>query len=391
MDRAVGLSRRAFARTLGLSAGAVLLAPQLAARGWEERMGTGEQFERVKLLPKDPRNLILLNSNENAYGPSRAALEAMVEAHSVAMRYPDYWADLLREKLASFHGVGPESIVVTCGSTELLKMCAFAFLGPGKRLVVAEPTFEAIAYYARLTGAEIAKVPVDAEYRHDLEAMAQAARERSGLVYLCNPNNPTGTVVARAALERFLAQVPAESTVLVDEAYFHYAESPDYGTLLGQVAAGARVVVARTFSKIYGMAGLRLGYGVATKEVMEELRPHQVFESWNVMACAAALASLEDEEFVARNRELNRAARDFVVEAMRERSRGVIPSETNFVCIEVNAPVPQVIQAFRREGISVGRRFPGLPGHIRVSLGRPEEMEKFVAAFDRIQRTAHLA
>jgi len=294
------LSRRNFAQLLGLGASAALLAP-VQARGLEERLALGGRLRAAKLLPKDPENLILLNSNENPYGPSPAALEAMVEAHSVACRYPDFWADQLQEKLARFHGVDPEMVVVTCGSTEVLKLGAMAFLDPNRRLVMAEPTFEAIGRYARLTGAEIVKVPCDAAWRHDLEAMARAARERPGLVYLCNPNNPTGTVVSKAALEKFLKQMPADSVALVDEAYCHFADDPGYGSLLDSVKAGGNVVVARTFSKIYGMAGLRLGYAIARRDLIERMRPHQVMESWNVMACAAALASLDDREFVEQN------------------------------------------------------------------------------------------
>lgn len=385
MTTSLRLSRRAFARTLGMGAGAALLAPAVAARGWEERLGLrGSRLVPVKRLPKDPANLVLLNSNENPYGPSPAALEAMVEAHSVVMRYPDYWADQIDERLAAFHGVTPEMVAVTCGSTELLKLCADAFLGPNKRLVLAEPTFEAIVHYARLLGAEIVKVPVDGDYRHDLGAMAKAARGRPGLIYVCNPNNPTGTVVSQAAVEKFLRQVPGESVVLVDEAYFHFCDDPGYGTLLGGVKTGGNVVVARTFSKIYGMAGLRLGYGIAPPELMKQMRPHRVFSSANVLACAAALASLQDEVWVERNRRLNREARTALVKAMQQRGHAVIPSEANFVCLRVGRPVRPLIKAFRQRGIAVGRPFSGLPEHIRLSLGTPQEMEKFLAAFDRV-------
>jgi histidinol-phosphate aminotransferase len=380
------VSRRAFGQLLGAGAAAALLAPQVAARGWAGRLGqrTGGDLVPAKLLPKDPADLILLNSNENSYGPSPLALEAMTEAHSVTMRYPDYWADLVQDALAEFHGVDSDMVVVTCGSTELLKLAAEAFLGPGKRLVVAEPTFEAIVYYGRMTGAEIVKVPLTSDYRHDLEAMARAAQGRAGLVYLCNPNNPTGTVVSGAAAKAFLEHVPRESVVLCDEAYHHYVDDPGYGSLMETVKAGTNVVVARTFSKIYGMAGLRLGYGVARRELMQWMRPHQVGPSWNVMGCVAALASLEDEEWAQLNQQRNRSARNALYDAMKQRGRAVIASETNFVCVHVGGPVEPAIAAFREEGVSVGRRFAGLPEHIRVSLGTPEEMEKFVEAFDQV-------
>ncbi len=385
-----GLSRRGFARLLGAGAGAALLAPAIGARGWEERLALRMQgtFERVKLNPKDPRDLILLNSNENPYGPFPSAMEALVEARSVAMRYPDYWSDQIQEKVAEHHDVDPAMVVVTCGSTEVLKLAAQAFLAPGRRLVMAEPTFEAIAYYGRQTGADIVKVPVTGDHRHDFEAMAGAAEERPGLVYVCNPNNPTGVLDAKAEVEKLVARVPRESIVLVDEAYFHYVEDPGYGTMLDAVKAGKNVVIARTFSKVFGMAGLRLGYAVARKELMMQMRPHQVMESANVLACAAALASLGDEAEVARQRTLNNQTRAYAVDEMKKGGRACIPSHANFFCVHVAQPARPVIAAFRDEGISVGRFFPGLPEHIRVSIGSPEEMQKFVAAFDKALQAA---
>ncbi|MFQ5817005.1 MAG: histidinol-phosphate transaminase [Terriglobia bacterium] len=388
------LTRREFTRALGLGLAPMLsglapaisaLAPPVAARGREERLGLGGRVLRVKRKPKDPADLILLNSNENPYGPSPAALEAMVAAHEVACRYPDYWAYELQERLAAFHGVSQEMVEVTCGSTEVLKVAAQAFAGPGRRLVLADPTFEAIAHYAETAGGEVIKVPLDAHYRHDLDAMAAAARAQPGLLYLCNPNNPTGTVVSHQAVAQLLAQVPAETVVLVDEAYHHYVESPDYASALDSVLAGhPGVIVSRTFSKIYGMAGLRLGYALAHEELIEKMRPHQVLESWNVMACVAALASLEDTELVPRGRARNKQARDYVRGEMKRRGYSTLPSETNFMMIDLGQEVTPVIEAFREQGIAVGRLFPSLPQHLRLSIGKPEEMEKFVEAFDQI-------
>ena len=380
----LGLSRREFTRALGV--GLAALAAPVAARGREERMARGARFARVKREAKDPADLILLNSNENPFGPCAAALAAMVQAHEIACRYPDYSADQLHEALAEAHGVSPDMIQVTCGSTEVLKVAAQAFAGPGRRLVMAEPTFEAIAHYTRTAGGEIVKVRLDADYRHDLEAMAAAARQKPGLVYVCNPNNPTGTIVSRDALARLLEQVPADSVVLVDEAYHHFAESPEYGTALDFLnsPAGNRLVVSRTFSKIYGMAGLRLGYAVARKELIEKMRRHQVFESWNVMACVAAQASLEDSELVPIGCARNKQTRGYLLSEMKRRGFAVLPSEANFVMIGLGREVGPVIQALRQRGIAVGRRFAGLPQHLRVSIGTSEEMKKFVAAFDQV-------
>ncbi len=380
-----GLSRRSFAGLLGAGAGAALLAPAIAARGWEERLAlrAQERLEPVKLLPKDPADLILLNSNENPYGPFPAAMEALVEARGAAMRYPDYWGDAIQEKIAAYHGVDSESVVVTCGSTEVLKLAAQAFLSPSRRLVMAEPTFEAITFYGKQTGAEIVKVPVTADYQHNLDAMARAAQERPGLIYLCNPNNPTGTLIAKAAVQEFFGRVPRESVVLVDEAYFHYVEDPSYGTMLDAVAAGSNVVVARTFSKVYGMAGLRLGYAIARKELMVQMRPHCVWDATNVMACQAALASFGDTAEEKRQRTLNNQTRAWLADEMKKRGHGCIPSHANFVCVHVAQPVRPVIEAFRQQGVAVGRPFAGLPEHIRLSIGLPEEMQKFVVGLDK--------
>lgn len=379
------LSRRAFARMLGLGAGGAALAPMMA-RGMEERLALGPvaSLPSLKRLPKDPENLVLLNSNENAYGPSPAAREAIVEAQEVACRYPDFYIDQLRAKIAEAHRLKPENIVVTCGSTELLKMCAMAFLGPGKRLVQAAPTFEALARYAELAGAEVVKVPVDEYYRHNPEAMEKAAQERPGLVYICNPNNPTGTVISRAAIEGLIKRLPSESIVLVDEAYHHYADDASYATLLRAVPEGKNVVVARTFSKIYGMAGLRVGYGVAPEPLIQRIEPHGVSSAANVMGCVAAYNMLGDRRFVRQNIRRNIDARNFLKDAMRERGHNVIPSNTNFVCVDVHGPVQPVIEAYRAAGIRIGRPFEGLPQHVRISLGKPEELEKYVAAFDGV-------
>ena len=386
------LSRRAFARMLGLGAGAAVAAPMMA-RGFEEHLAVAAgavlpQPPPMKRLPKDPENLILLNSNENPYGPSEAAREAMVEAHEVAGRYPDFYIDKLQEKIAGMHRVEPGNIAVTCGSTEFLKMCAWAFLGPGKQIVQATPTFEALAYYAQGTGAEVVKVPMDEYYKHDLEPMAEAARRKPSLVYICNPNNPTGTVVSRAAINGLLRRVPEETIVLVDEAYHHYVDDASYGSLDRFVADSKNIVVARTFSKIYGMAGMRIGYGIAPEFLMSRLWPHGVFSSANVMGSVAAYATIEDRRahrrFLFQSVRKNQETREFLKQAMRERGHQTIPSNTNFVCVDVQRPVLPVIQAFREKGIRVGRPFEGLPHHLRVSLGLPEEMEKYVAAFDAV-------
>ena len=210
--------------------------------------------------------VVRLSSNENPYGPSQAALEAMRKAFGLAWRYPDEAADALVADLAKLHGVPADHILLGDGSSEILKLCADAFTGPGRAAVVAEPTFEAVARYAQEGGAEVVRVPLASGHRHDLDKMLPAG---AGLIYVCNPNNPTASLTPAADLRAFLDRAPAGTAVLVDEAYAHYAEGRDWESMLPRIADHPGLIVARTFSKIYGMAGLRCGYAVAQPATIE--------------------------------------------------------------------------------------------------------------------------
>ena len=324
--------------------------------------------------------LIDLSSNENPYGPSPRALEAMTRCQSVACRYPDDVEKRVVEALASLHGVAPERIVLGCGSSEVLRLCDAAFLGAGRKLVVAEPTFEAVLQYAKVTKAEAVKLPLDADFRHDLEAMARACDASTGLVYICNPNNPTGTVVRGDALEAFLARVPASAVVLVDEAYHHFVEDPGYRSASGLLERFPNVVVARTFSKIYGMAGMRLGYGVTSKANAEALRAQASWGNTNVAVLEAALASLEDPTVVPQGRERLNGTRKSLCRALEADGRRYIPSQGNFLMIDVGGDVKPLIPAFEARGVKVGRRFDAMPGWLRVTIGKPDESEAFLRA-----------
>src|SRR5512143_4332503 len=260
------VSRRHFALSLGATLGAAVARPSHA--------GT----------PGAPSSAatVDLSSNENPYGPCPAALEAMTRSQAVACRYPDEPERATTEAIARYHGVSPERVVLGAGSSEVLRLCDATFLGSGKTVVAAEPTFEAVLHYAKVTTAEPVTVPLTADFRHDLPAMARACDDRTGLVYVCNPNNPTGTVVTGEELLAFLEKVPRAATVVVDEAYHHFAEAPAYRSAVESIDRFPNVVVTRTFSKIYGMAGMRLGYGVASAANAEALRAHAAWSNVNV-------------------------------------------------------------------------------------------------------------
>ena len=251
-------------------------------------------------------------------------------------------------------------------------------------MVAAEPTFEAVLHYAKVTKAEPVIVPLTPDFRHDLPAMARACDARAGLAYVCNPNNPTGTIVTGEELLAFLAQVPATTTVVVDEAYHHFVEAPAYRSAVETIERFPNVVVARTFSKVYGMAGMRLGYAVASKANAEALRAQASWSNANVAALAAAEACLADEGLVARQRERLNGTRRWLSSELARDGRRTIPSEANFLMIDVGTDVKPLVAAFEARGIRVGRRFAALPTWLRVTIGTPEETRAFLDALRAI-------
>jgi histidinol-phosphate aminotransferase len=368
----MSISRRAFVGTLGFAAGASLLDASLA------------RASPTKGSSPQTAGRILLNSNENPYGPSPKALAALVAANPIVNRYPDDAEREMRAAVAKQHGVSPEQIVLGCGSSEILRMADIAFTGPGRTAVTAEPTFEAVLRYAKVLRAEPVTIPLTPDFRHDLAKMATACQAGAGLVYVCNPNNPTGTIVSGDELARFASRVPSVTTILVDEAYFHFVEDPSYRSALELIAEHPNVVVARTFSKIYGMAGLRLGYAVGSQERIGEMAKHATWSNANAAVLAAALASLGDPDVVPRLRGLLNGTRRSLVAEMDRQGRRTIPSHANFVMIDVGRDVAPVIEAFRNRDILVGRKFPSLPNWLRVSMGLPDEVKAFAAALQEI-------
>ncbi len=235
----------------------------------------------------------------------------------LACRYPDEHNNALIDKLAKLNGVNHDQILLGDGSSEILKLCAETFTDKeGGTLIAADPTFEAILEQAKVNGAEVVKVPLTSTFAHDLPKMLSAAKR--GLIYICNPNNPTASITPKNELRDFIAKTPHETMVLVDEAYFHFADSPDYESVIPLVKDYPNLLVARTFSKIYGMAGLRCGYCVAQKKTIDRMRPYQMWDSVNIMALAAASASLDDPDQVPNGKRLNSEAKAFTISRARQ-------------------------------------------------------------------------
>ena len=365
-------SRRRFAGLLGAGIASAALRPTALSAAAPRLAETA--------LPA-PGDVVRLSSNENPYGPPPAAFDAMRKAFDQVWRYPDEVADGLSNEIARLHGIESDHVLLGNGSSEILKLCAAAFTGPGRAVVMADPTFEAIGRYARAAGAEAMKIALTAEHRHDLGRMLEAARF-AGLVYLCNPNNPTGTITPD--LRGFLSRVSAGTAVLVDEAYHHYADGNGYESVVPLVAEHPNLVVARTFSKIYGMAGLRCGYALARPETLERLRFHQAWDSMNLQALTAAQAALGDTTHLERSRRLNRETRDWVAGELAARGYKSLPSQTNFLMTDLRQDVGPVIDKLRQRRVEVGRRFPALPTHLRVTLGTRPQMERFLAALGEV-------
>lgn len=325
--------------------------------------------------------VIRLNSNENALGIPESARDAILEGLAEANRYPLAIADEFRQRLAAFHGVPADTVVLGNGSTEALQMVVQAFARPGTALVVADPTFEDVVGYAAPFRLRLEKVPLRADHAHDLGAMRERARTSGGpaLVYICNPNNPTASLTPSDEVEGWIRSAADDVVFLLDEAYVHYVSDSRYRSALELAVERPGVVVTRTFSKIYGLAGLRLGYAVAHPETAARVRAFAADVNANQLALRAAAAALEDGDYLERSRASNERARSVLEEALRELEIEWIPSHANFVMHRIAGELRDYIERMRGEGIRVGRPFPPMLGWNRLSLGSPAEMERFAA------------
>lgn len=271
------------------------------------------------------------------------------------------------------------------GSSEALAMAVRAFTGPGKKLVQASPTFELPAFHARAIGTQVVSVPLAANYAHDLDAMLARIGNDTGLVYICNPNNPTASLTPRRDIETFLSKLPANTYVLIDEAYHHFAtESPDYLSFLEKPVDSPWVIVARTFSKVYGMAGMRVGYTVASETTTKAMAPWQLANDGNVLALQAAIASLDDDAALRAAVARNAADRAEFMRQAQARKLRPIPSFANFAMVETGRPVADTIKHFRQQNVAIGRPFPPMENFMRISFGRPHEMQEFWRVWDRL-------
>jgi histidinol-phosphate aminotransferase len=368
-------SRRSFLQLIG--------AQGLVAASSSPRLA---QNATRNLMPKANRldpNLLHLDSNENSHGPGSKVLAAIQDAFGRVNRYPFQIQMRIREALAPTLGVSVDQIALGVGSTEILDSAVRAFTTPNRALLTSLPTFELPATRARDLGSPVAEVPVTNALSLDLEQIAAKAAG-AGLIYVCNPNNPTATLHGSRAIEDFvnaaLAQEP-NATILIDEAYYEFVDRADYKTAIPLAVSNPRVIVSRTFSKIYGLAGLRIGYAVGQPETLEAIGHFLGPISLTHLSGVAALAALQDPARVVEQRRLNQEARAFTAGVFHDAGYTPVESQANFLMVDVKRDIRTFQAACRERGVEIARPFPPLLSHARVTIGTKEEMARAATAF----------
>jgi histidinol-phosphate aminotransferase len=325
---------------------------------------------------------VMIDSNENPLGPSQAAREAISAIIPQGGRYLDNLTDELIHTFAQQEGLNPDYVHAFPGSTPPLRFTVVAFTSPQKSYVTADPGFEAGMMAASVMEARIVKVPLTKSYAHDVKAMITAAPD-AGLFYVCNPNNPSGTLTPHADIEYLVENKPKGSIVMVDEAYLHFSEAPSTVDL---VKAGKDVVVLRTFSKAYGMAGLRCGFAVARPDILEKIMQRAGWNFMPITALVAASASLNDPRLVPERRRTNAAVRHETFQWLDRNGYSYIPSESNCFLLDTKRPGKQTIDAMAQQNVFIGRIWPIMPNHVRITVGTQDEMQQFQSALKKVMR-----
>lgn len=331
-----------------------------------------------------------LASNENPLGPSPKAMAALREALSGLNLYPDGSGFYLRRRLAEVHGVGEDQVVLGNGSVDVIEMACRTFLGPEDNAVMSAGAFIMCYLATQAVNGNARMVPMSDGVTHDLDAMAAAVDERTRLLYIANPNNPTGTMLGCGALDRFIEQLPDHVLVVMDEAYYEYMEHPDYPDSFDYLSAGRPVIILRTFSKAYGLAGLRVGYGVAHEEIISGINKIRSPFNTNSLSQLAAIHALDDPEHLVRSVELNRRGIEYIQGELDRLGVAYTPSYGNFVLVTTGLDAAEAFDAFLREGVIVRPMAGyGYPKSFRVSTGLLEENERFIKALEKVIAHGH--
>lgn len=325
---------------------------------------------------------VMIDSNENPLGPCQAARDAISAIIPQGGRYLVNLAEDLVDTFARQEGLNPDYVHAFPGSSPPLRFGVVAFTSPQKSYVVADPGYEAGMMAAAASGARVVKVPLTKTYAHDVKAMIAAAPD-AGLFYICNPNNPTGTLTPHSDIEYLVKNKPKGSIVMVDEAYLHFCDAP---STIDLVKAGKDVVVLRTFSKTYGMAGLRCGFAIARPDVLDQIMDRSGWNFMPITALVAASASLKDPQLVPERRRINAAVRQETFQWLERNGYSYIPSESNCFLLDVKRPGKAVIDAMAAQNVFIGRIWPVMPNHVRITVGTHDEMQQFQGALQKVMR-----
>ena len=335
---------------------------------------------RSRINTKGP---IKLNANENPFGPSKMVREVLNSSMDVACRYPFRTLSSLVNMIAEKEGVSKDHIVITGGSTEGLKASGLVFGGPGSEIVAADPTFQALLRYSETFGTHVHRVPLKEDLGHDLEAMSRRITSNTSLVFICNPNNPSGTLLPSEELIDFCRSHENQAVIFSDEAYYDFITEADYPSMVALVKEGRNVIVSRTFSKVYGLAGLRIGYLVARPDMARRLKS-AVMANTNILAIEAAKQALKDDEFYKFSILKAHEAKNHIYKTLEELNLPYVKSHTNFVFFKSGRPIHDLISDMQGQGVLIGRPFPPLYDWARISTGTMEEMELFGSALRKV-------
>jgi histidinol-phosphate aminotransferase len=326
--------------------------------------------------------IVQLGMNENPFGPSPKAVEAARAYMNNVAPYPVDSAFYLRQKLAAHYKVSMDQLMISSGSSDILAMAFHAVLDAGAEVITGEASFVVYYQLAEMLNMPIVRAPMKA-YGFDLDAIVSRVTPDTRLIVLANPNNPTGTMVRRQELDAFMRKIPDHVLVILDEAYFEYVRDTDFPDSLEYVRAGKPVLILRTFSKVFGLAGLRIGYGISTPDVIETLYKVRMAFNTNSVAQVAALAAWDDHDHVAKSVQLNRAGLDFLYAGLKKRGVNYVTSFANFVLVELGRPAREVTQALLKQGVIV-RPAWGCPTCMRVSVGTNDQNRRFFSALDKV-------
>lgn len=370
------MRRREWMRQIGLASSATLLGGPLAANSLSQQ-------EVLKFRPRPLASPIQLNFNENPFGPSAKVRKVLTDSFDDACRYPsNYTSDLVR-MIAKKEGVTKDHIVVGGGSTEGLKVTGLTFANNGGEIIAAKPTFLAMMNYAKQWGASINWVPLNDKLTHDVDEMERRISSKTKLIFLCNPNNPTSTLLEKNKLVDFVSSASKRTIVFSDEAYYDFIEEKDYPSMLNLVKENEDVIVSRTFSKVYGLAGLRIGYLIAKPEIASKIKKNIVAYT-NVLAMKAAMAAMQDDEFYQFSLSKVREGKKLMTQTMDELSLEYIPSNTNFIFFKTGMDITEFNNQMLEQGVKVGRPFPPFNEWCRISTGTIEEVELFNQALKKV-------